>query len=41
MAEVSDLLRERETRGLRGALIARGAVALLILGLQPFIFGTV
>lgn len=40
MAEVADLLRERETRGLRGALIARGTGARAILALEPFIFGT-
>ncbi len=40
MAEVTDLLRERETQGLRGALIARVTMALLFMALEFVIFGT-
>ena len=41
MADIADLLREREIRGLRGALIARITVVLITLVVEFFIFGTV
>jgi len=40
MSELSDLLREREIRGLRGALVARLIVMLLLVGLVFLIFGS-
>ncbi len=41
MAAVADLLRERERRGLRGAMIARIVVLLLSAGIVALTFGTV
>ena len=41
MSELTDLLREREIRGLRGALTARIIVVLLIIGILFVTFGTV
>ena len=40
MPELSDLLHERETRGLRGALTARVVVALAFVGLLLLVHGT-